>query len=73
MYVIKVIDAYFTGLGLSAHQRDAKRYDLSLPTILARDYLTLIMGSDARFVKLTSRRDRIDADNRADFDNASQW
>ena len=68
MYVIKVIDAYFTGLGLSPNQRDAKRFDTVLAAGL-RDAVTLFFGADARFVRLTSRQDRIAADNLADYDS----
>jgi hypothetical protein len=68
MYVVKVSDTYFTGSALSYSQRDAKRYDIDVPTGTFRAYLSVLMGDDARFVKLTSRADRIDADVRAAYD-----
>lgn len=68
MYIVKVRDSYFTGEGFSGQQSDAKRYDIEQPTSTFRAYLGLLLGLDARFVKLTSRRDRIDADMRADYD-----
>lgn len=72
MYIVKVSDGYFTGVGLSGSQRNAKRYDIEQPTSTFRAYLALLFGADARFVKLTSRQDRIDADMRAEYD-ANLW
>lgn len=69
MYIIKVSDGYFTGSGVSIAQRDAKRFDIEQPTSTFRAYLSLLFGADARFVRLTSRADRIDADVRADNDD----
>ena len=71
MYVIKVSDSYFTGVGLSVHQSDAKRFALNAPTSTFRAYLDLLFGTDARFVKLTSRHDRIVVDTLADYDNGN--
>ncbi len=69
MYVIKVSNMYFTGSGVSCDKRDAKRFDLATPTSTFRDYLTLLFGDDARFVRLTSRADRIAADVRTMYDD----
>ena len=70
MYVIKVIDAYFTGLGLSPSQADAKRFRLtSARKVAMRAWLDFVFGTDARLVRFTSRQDRIAADNRADYDS----
>ena len=71
MYILKIVDQYFTGSGISASQRDAKRFSIEAPTSTFRAYLALLFGADARFVKLTSRADRIDADVRADYDNGN--
>jgi hypothetical protein len=73
MYVVKVSDMYFTGFDLSYSQRDAKRYDIEAPTATFRAYLSLLMGAEARFVKLTSRADRIGADILADYDGSNNY
>ena len=68
MYVLKMLDSYFDGVGFTASQRGAKRFGIERPTSTFLAYLSLLFGPDARFVKLTSRADRIDADIRAQYD-----
>lgn len=51
MYVIKVGSAYFTGSGLVASQKDARRYDIADGVSDLQDDIAFLIPG-ARFVKL---------------------
>ena len=54
MYVIKVGSAYFTGSGLVARQKDARRYAIEGGVSDLQDDIAFLIPG-ARFVKLRSR------------------
>lgn len=54
MYVLKVRTEYFTGVGLSASQTEAKRFASTERTALD-SAVVLLFGDGTRFVKLRPR------------------